>query len=332
MQTYRRADGTEIREYRPPDEVFHADALASFDVAPLTNGHPTEGLLDAENTRRYQVGTIIAPKADGNRVRSQILVTDAETIAALKDGKTQLSCGYLADLDETPGVTPEGERYDAVQRNIRGNHVAIVAVGRAGPSVSVRMDSSDAEAFDAPAASLHSANTEPISIESAGDKMIKFKVDGVEVEVSEAAAALLEKQAKVQAETITALKADLDKMTAKADSAEAELKAAPAKFKAQAEARAELVKKAQAVMGAEANFDSATDDEIKAQVIASARPSLKLDGKSADYVAALFDAVVSDAEAGDEEETAEISERVDAADPVAAAKAKFDAALKKVQP
>ena len=37
----------------------------------------------------------------------------------------------------TPGVTPEGEKYDGVMRDIVGNHVALVREGRAGPDVVV---------------------------------------------------------------------------------------------------------------------------------------------------------------------------------------------------
>ena len=33
------------------------------------------------------------------------------------------------------GITPEGDKYDAVQKNIRGNHVAIVSTARGGPEL-----------------------------------------------------------------------------------------------------------------------------------------------------------------------------------------------------
>ena len=48
----------------------------------------------------------------------------------------EISCGYHYDPDMTPG-TFNGEPYDGVMRNIRGNHVAIVDEGRAGPDVVV---------------------------------------------------------------------------------------------------------------------------------------------------------------------------------------------------
>jgi uncharacterized protein len=336
VQVYRRQDGTTIREYRPPEEVFNADALESFGIAPLTNDHPPEGLLDAENTKRYQVGTVVAPRQDGKLLRAQMLITDADAIAALESGKTQLSCGYVCELDETPGTTPDGEHYDAVQRAIRGNHVAIVQVGRAGPEVRVKMDA--ATAVDDAEHSLHSANNEPIQNESDEAKMIKFKLDsGVEIEVSEAAASLLQDQSKKAAEKVAALQVDLDKSNARADSAEAmlktakaELEAAPAKYAEAAKARAKLIEKASAIMP-EANFDADSDAQVKRKVVEFARPGMKLDGKSEAYVDAAFDMLgASEDEDQDEESTAEITEHADAADPVEKAQREFYAHLEKL--
>lgn len=137
---YRNADGTERREFRPESEVFKADSLDSFAQAPVTNNHPPEPVT-SHNAKQYAVGaTGDAVRRDGSRVRASIMVFDAETISQMEAGKVQLSCGYEVDLIETPGVTDDGERYDAVQTNIRGNHVALVEVGRAGPEVCVRMD------------------------------------------------------------------------------------------------------------------------------------------------------------------------------------------------
>ncbi len=50
--------------------------------------------------------------------------------------QTEISSGYFYTADMTPG-TYKGEAYDGVMRNIQGNHVALVEVGRAGPDVVV---------------------------------------------------------------------------------------------------------------------------------------------------------------------------------------------------
>jgi hypothetical protein len=54
-----------------------------------------------------------------------------------EDEQKELSCAYHYDPDMTPGVY-EGQRYDGVMRNIRGNHVAQVKDGRAGADVVVQ--------------------------------------------------------------------------------------------------------------------------------------------------------------------------------------------------
>lgn len=140
---YTNADGTTRREYRPPEEVFSPESLASFEQVPVTNDHPPEH-LDAATTKSYCVGmTGESVHQDGDHVRTSMIVFDEATVSAMASGKVELSCGYAVDVVHTPGVSPQGERYDAVQKNIRGNHVAIVDVGRAGPTARVRMDGAD---------------------------------------------------------------------------------------------------------------------------------------------------------------------------------------------
>lgn len=147
--TYRNDDGTMRRELRLPEEVFKLDAMQSFALVPVTDEHPP-GFLDAKNTREYARGSVAGTlRKDGEFIAGELLVTDADLIKKLEDGVArELSCGYNCDLDEKPGVTADGLRYDAIQRNIRGNHVAVVAKGRAGPEARVRMDGASVEVLD----------------------------------------------------------------------------------------------------------------------------------------------------------------------------------------
>lgn len=138
--TYRNPDGSVRREYRPPEEVFNQDSLKTFAFTPVTDNHPPE-LVTSENAKQYTVGTVgETVRRDEDHVTAALVVFDADTIAKMEAGKVQLSCGYQADIIDQAGETPTGERYDAIQRNIRGNHVALVDVGRAGPEARVRMD------------------------------------------------------------------------------------------------------------------------------------------------------------------------------------------------
>lgn len=147
--TYRLPGGKVRRELRLPDEVFKTDAMQSFALVPVTDEHPP-AMLDAHNTKDYARGSVAGTlRKDGEFVAGELLITDAALIKKLEDGKArEISCGYNCDLDETPGVTSDGLRYDAIQRNIRGNHVAIVPKGRAGPEARVRMDGAGVEVLD----------------------------------------------------------------------------------------------------------------------------------------------------------------------------------------
>jgi uncharacterized protein len=142
LQRYRRADGTEAVEYRPEEEVSKQDALLSLANLPVTLEHPPE-LLTPDTVREYQRGhtgshvEYRTPFATGF-----VTITDREAIDTVKRGDArEVSVGYRVKFDATPGVTPDGQRYDGVQRAISGNHVAIVRKGRAGPEVRLHMDS-----------------------------------------------------------------------------------------------------------------------------------------------------------------------------------------------
>lgn len=127
-----RADLSVVRVYRPEDEVFAVDSLKSFAHIPVTVEHPSQ-FVDASNWRDLAVGeTSTDVLRDGERLRIPLVVKDKAAIDAIKDGKRELSAGYTCELDFTPGKTKDGVAYDAVQRNIRANHLAVVSKGRAG--------------------------------------------------------------------------------------------------------------------------------------------------------------------------------------------------------
>ena len=108
---YQNADGSERWEYRPPEEAFAADRLASIRGKPITIGH--KAMVTAGNVRRVQpVGTVLTEgRQDGDAIRADIVLYDLPT------GARELSCGYTLYLDETPGKTADGRHYDAVQRS-----------------------------------------------------------------------------------------------------------------------------------------------------------------------------------------------------------------------
>ena len=129
--------GNVVRVYRPEEEVFSRDSLASFAAAPVTIGHPSE-MVDASNWKRHGVGEINGDIArDGEFVRVPLIVRDAAAVEKVRTTHKQLSMGYTCTLDWTPGTTPAGEAYDAVQRSIRINHIAAVKAARGGPELKI---------------------------------------------------------------------------------------------------------------------------------------------------------------------------------------------------
>jgi hypothetical protein len=206
--TYKRADGTVVRELRHPDEVFAPASLETLRDAPVTVGHPGGGLtwVDPQNASEHEVGVVHDASVSGKYVSSRLSVRRADAIRRV-DAKelVEVSCGYDADIDPTPG-TYEGQAYDQQQRNITYNHVALLPAGqgRAGRDVRLRADSADAvivdeapadagssEASGAPAP--QAAETRRDSVKETEMSTRKVRVDGVECELPETAASVLDK-------------------------------------------------------------------------------------------------------------------------------------------
>lgn len=117
-----------VRVMRPSDEVFAVDSVKGFAHAPVTNDHPPE-MVDAENWAKYAVGEVGANvMRDGEFLALDLMLKDAAAIAAFDSGKKELSAGYTAEIEFVDGVA----EYDAVMKDIRINHLALVNKGRAG--------------------------------------------------------------------------------------------------------------------------------------------------------------------------------------------------------
>lgn len=137
---YRNPDGTIRRELRLPEEVFAPESLKSYKGKPIIITHDA-GLITKDNVHQEGVGTILSEgEQDGNDVRADIIIHDTDEMK--RSGLKELSLGYNLDLDETPGVW-EGKPYDAVQRNISINHLALVLEARAGDQARLNIDGRD---------------------------------------------------------------------------------------------------------------------------------------------------------------------------------------------
>lgn len=292
---YRQLDGSVRRELRLPEEVFSPASLESLELIPVTLRHPPRsdeggGFVNPKNSKKYTVGSASHPyTVNENRVGVKVLIQDQEAIDAIQSGLREVSPGYTTHLEFSPGVY-EGQPYDAIQRNIRYNHVALVDKGRQGETVRLHLDSDAIEI---------------VGQEEVNMKMVKISLDGVDFELPEAAKQAVERELSRGAEEAKQLKDQLSAESARADAAEAALaseKAAFDEFKENApklieestKARLGLERVAQDILGADEELKSLDDAEIKRAVIAKVSPAVaeKLDDKDEVYLDASFDFAV----------------------------------------
>lgn len=122
-----------INVMRRAEDVFDNDSIASYNQSPITIYHPKQ-FVDASNHDKLAVGDL--PKAVADRdngvIRADLIVKTKKGLQAIDDGLTQLSMGYTANIVLQDGVTDDGTPYQAIQENIRINHIALVPKGRAG--------------------------------------------------------------------------------------------------------------------------------------------------------------------------------------------------------
>lgn len=146
--------GSEIPNYRQlglePKKVYYLlrdpeelkKAAPTFNNLPLLNKHIP---VSADEPQKEMIaGTTGSDTVfEDGYLKCSLAVWDAEAIAGIESGEqVELSSAYRYTADMTAGEF-EGRHYDGVMRDIVGNHVALVDVGRAGRDVVV----SDADPF-----------------------------------------------------------------------------------------------------------------------------------------------------------------------------------------
>jgi len=121
---------------RDPQEL--AKAAATFNGLPLLDFHEPISAEEFDEKREFVVGTTgDQAQFTDPYLQNSLVVWDAGAIQRIDSREqVELSCAYRYELDLTPGKF-QGVAYDGVMRNLRGNHVALVDEGRAGPDVVV---------------------------------------------------------------------------------------------------------------------------------------------------------------------------------------------------
>lgn len=128
--------------YRPAEELADPACIESFKLLPFTDEHALLSAADDELLPPEKKGVhgvtgenVFFDEKDGY-FKSTLKVFSKKLAELIKKGKKELSMGYRCIYDLTPG-TYNGISYDAIQREIRGNHLALVENGRSGPDVAV---------------------------------------------------------------------------------------------------------------------------------------------------------------------------------------------------
>lgn len=343
--TYTNADGSVTREYRPSAEVVAEGSWRTFEGAPVTVDHPPDGELVTPLTwRTYAIGFARNVRPDGDRIAADLVIEDAEAIAAIEKGDlVEVSAGYRADLEPAPGVI-DGQPYDVVQRTIRGNHIALgpEGWGRSGPAVALRLDAINAPHQGAPRMDSMMKNmvkVDGIPYEAgseshlqAVEKLIARK-DGELAEAKtrhDAEMAKLREEAGEAKGKATALEARMTKAETELAEAKKRLDAAmdPEELDKRVDQRLSLIDRARATLGAKFNGrgddDKAmSDGDIMRAVLDKAGVKLDEDElKDDSVVRGAFLAATAkrgDAE-GEEEERSDEDETVEEEEPTTDAK------------
>lgn len=172
--------------YRPEEELSDDETINSFRLLPFTDEHAMlgsedEGMLPAE---KKGVHGVIGEDVyyDDGYLKGNLKIFSEKLADLINSGKKELSIGYRCLYDMTPGVY-NGEKYDGIQRNIRGNHLALVEEGRSGHDVSV-LDSFkftvDSRELTMPENVMkemekHEIQDEEVSLESLGQKVLELE-------------------------------------------------------------------------------------------------------------------------------------------------------------
>ena len=130
-----------FKVYRPEEELSNKDAIDSFKLVPFIDDHAMLGAEDDGLTpaERKGIQGVIGEDVyfDAPYLRGNLKIYSESAKGLISSGdKVELSPGYRCRYEFTSGVF-DGQHYDAIQRDLRGNHLALVDEGRTGPDVKV---------------------------------------------------------------------------------------------------------------------------------------------------------------------------------------------------
>lgn len=274
-----------VKVYRDEAEVFAEDSVRSFIGRPITNDHPADPVT-RDNWKRHAGGVVMGAGrktlGDGDYLAFDLVLMDGALIDAVEKGKRELSNGYACDFDWTPGTAPDGTAYDARQTSIRGNHVAVVDRGRAGPSCAIK----DGDRFalcDANPAALDGINTkEPAmkikigdaEVDATNGEAVRIAVDALNTKLAASDRRATDAEAEVA--TLTTDKATLEAKVTTLEKQVADSKLTPEQLRDAARSFAQTAAKAKA-LGVEVS------DEMDEPAMRKAAVTAKLGDAAKDW-------------------------------------------------
>jgi hypothetical protein len=230
-----------------------------------------------------------------------VMLMDSKAIRAMRDGKKELSLGYSAEIEWKSGTSGAGEQYDAVQKNIRANHLALVDSARGGPKL--RIGDADDDVEKRVSAAVATAVEEVLGQQgrtvNQGDKSMTTRsivVDGVTISLDDTAAAIVQRfmtntdQAVADArKKLADAAAETESLRTKLSDAETKTKAAvdakdgeivalkkqvadatktPEQLDRMVKDRFDIIERARKVLGDKLVTDGKTDVEVRRAVVA----------------------------------------------------------------
>lgn len=130
--------------YRPAEEL--EKAAESFNNVPFIIGHEMIGEGATPYDQRPASGVLTNVKYKAGKLYGDLKIWSEKMKDKILSGVKELSLGYKSIYERSRGVF-KGQTYDFIQRNLRGNHLALVKNGRMGSEMRV-YDAKEAMTFD----------------------------------------------------------------------------------------------------------------------------------------------------------------------------------------
>jgi hypothetical protein len=284
-----------ITVWRDEKAVFDVASMETFRSAPVTLGHPKDDkgtpiAVTADNSKEFQVGALEGmPTRDEDTLGGTLVLTTQQAIDALEEGTQELSAGYTCDIELVDG------KY--MQTNIRANHIAIVDKGRAGSNCRISDEADELILAD--------EHPEPLRwdfhTDTAYDSSMKCwelvksneLVAATNVQdsalLTDAKEALTVAEAKIEAQVV--LLADAEKVEVELEQTKVSLADAKVAAEEGVIVRCEAIENARLVADMRDLGDKSVS-EIHRLVVSDQMPEKNIDGKSDEFVSAMFEILV----------------------------------------